>query len=400
VRKNCSRKADSKGVRFIVGVLRVLLALSVLSEHSGPIFGIHLIPGFIAVELFYIISGFYMGLIFAEKYIGHDKWKTFYVNRFLRIYPTYYLVLLVTTGIAIVLIFRGSPLPWFVVRYSEWYNLNLPTLIAAIVPNFSLVGLDFLHFFHLTPNGSLVPSIKPPLALFDPLAAGRQFTVIPQAWTLGLEIEFYLLVPWIARWRTRYIAVLIAICVISRMMFYAWGYKADPWNDRFFPFELALFLAGLLLYRLYRVIGSIGLPRLHRAIVTGGWVATACCVLALLAFAAFARKPEFASLGYGPLVNWTFVLAVAVLLPFIFAATRGSRIDNIIGQYSYPMYISHYIFIGFFADMLVNSSIGYGPTVAIFTVVFSALLLLITKPIEHRRRAGNLEALAATAKAA
>ena len=383
-----------------MGVLRVLLALSVLSEHSSPIFGIHLIPGFIAVELFYVISGFYMGLILAEKYTGRDEWRTFYVNRVLRIYPIYFLVLAVTVTIILVLIFHGSPLPWFVVGYSEWHNLNLPTLIAVIVPNFSLVGLDFLHFFHLTPNGSLVPSISPPPAFFDPLAAGRQFTVIPQAWTLGLEIQFYLLAPWIARWRTRYIAVLIAICVILRMMFYAWGYKADPWDDRFFPFELALFLAGLLLYRLYRMIGSVGLPRLHRAIVTGGWAATACCVLALLAFAAFAQNPEFASLGYGPLVNWTFVLAVAGLLPFIFVATRGSRIDNIVGQYSYPMYISHYIFVGFFADVLVNSRIGYGPTVAIFTAAFAGLLLLITKPIERRRRAGKLEVQMQIAKAA
>ena len=41
-----------------MGLLRVLLAVAVLITHGGSIFGINLVPGDIAVEAFFIISGF------------------------------------------------------------------------------------------------------------------------------------------------------------------------------------------------------------------------------------------------------------------------------------------------------------------------------------------------------
>jgi peptidoglycan/LPS O-acetylase OafA/YrhL len=42
--------------------------------------------------MFFMISGLYMALILSDKY--RRSLKTFYVNRALRIFPTYWLVLL------------------------------------------------------------------------------------------------------------------------------------------------------------------------------------------------------------------------------------------------------------------------------------------------------------------
>ena len=46
-----------------MGLLRLILAISVVIWHSSPIFGISLVGGQAAVQAFYIISGFYMALI-------------------------------------------------------------------------------------------------------------------------------------------------------------------------------------------------------------------------------------------------------------------------------------------------------------------------------------------------
>ena len=52
-----------------MGLIRTLLAISVVLAHSSPIFGIKLVGGQVAVQAFYMISGFYMTLVLNEKYV-------------------------------------------------------------------------------------------------------------------------------------------------------------------------------------------------------------------------------------------------------------------------------------------------------------------------------------------
>src|SRR5450759_1833879 len=80
-----------------MGIIRVLLALSVVAAHFGGIWNLRFVGGQVAVQSFYIISGFYMSLILNEKYVGKNKsYKLFITNRFLRLYPIYWTVLLLT----------------------------------------------------------------------------------------------------------------------------------------------------------------------------------------------------------------------------------------------------------------------------------------------------------------
>src|ERR1700681_3104577 len=74
-----------------MGWMRFLLAMAVVVEHINAVFGTMpgLLPGTLAVQVFFAISGFYMSLILTGKY--RDS-KTFYFNRFLRLYPAYFVV--------------------------------------------------------------------------------------------------------------------------------------------------------------------------------------------------------------------------------------------------------------------------------------------------------------------
>src|SRR5713226_5516703 len=77
-----------------MGILRLLFALSVLISHSRQFFGYNIANPTIAVFSFFIISGFYMGLVLDKKYGVRSKFL-FLSNRFLRIYPLYWLTLLI-----------------------------------------------------------------------------------------------------------------------------------------------------------------------------------------------------------------------------------------------------------------------------------------------------------------
>jgi peptidoglycan/LPS O-acetylase OafA/YrhL len=52
-----------------MGLLRMLLAFSVLTSHmhGRGIFGFRILSGGLAVECFFMISGFYMALVLNEK---------------------------------------------------------------------------------------------------------------------------------------------------------------------------------------------------------------------------------------------------------------------------------------------------------------------------------------------
>jgi peptidoglycan/LPS O-acetylase OafA/YrhL len=85
-----------------MGLIRLLLAISVVLVHSPIINEWHSIPivgGELAVESFFMISGFYMAMVLTENYYSDDRptsraYGAFLLSRILRIYPTYLIVLL------------------------------------------------------------------------------------------------------------------------------------------------------------------------------------------------------------------------------------------------------------------------------------------------------------------
>jgi peptidoglycan/LPS O-acetylase OafA/YrhL len=287
-----------------VGVLRTVLALCVVGEHSGGIFGLPLVPGFIAVQIFYVASGFYMALILTEKYVGRGAWRAFYVNRFLRLFPIYYVVLALTLAGAAISVASGRALPDYLSGWREFGgSVAAWKLMAISLPNFTILGLDLLHFLDIRPSGTISLAVEPAVGLHDFAAVGRHFSVVPQAWTLGIELMFYAIVPSIVRWRSSALFLLLAGCGMARAIGYGLGFAHDPWDDRFFPFELSLFVAGMLLYRGYRRFSAEPDPVRRRRLAAFGWSGLAAGVGATLLFGIFTSDPDFASVGYGLAVN-------------------------------------------------------------------------------------------------
>src|SRR5688572_10026095 len=83
-----------------MGILRLLLALAVVVAHCPTSTTLQgwVLPGSIAVQAFYVISGFYMALVLNEKYTFEGSTKLFYQQRYLRLAPMYWLTVLITIG--------------------------------------------------------------------------------------------------------------------------------------------------------------------------------------------------------------------------------------------------------------------------------------------------------------
>ena len=80
-----------------MGLIRLLLALAVVVGHSWQIRGLSFVTPSFAVSIFFAISGFYMALVLNSKYdVSLRGSRLFWSNRLLRLFPTYWIVFLLT----------------------------------------------------------------------------------------------------------------------------------------------------------------------------------------------------------------------------------------------------------------------------------------------------------------
>lgn len=352
-----------------MGIIRTLLALAVVAYHSKPILGLNSVNGVLAVELFYVISGFYMALVLSEKY-GPDT-RRFYRARALRIYPVYWIVLAATI-LAGALI--GGPFPGRLnVWIAEWRQLGILELLTLVLSNIALFGQGLLQFFSVD-NGHFAFDWAHPA----PRIAGHYFVIHP-AWTLGLELTFYLMAPWFVRLSTLWLAGIMALSIGARVIALRPGLDFDPWTYRFFPFELALFAAGMLSYRLFRYAKPV--------LQTNAWQAFGWGVVAVVAVLVASHGTELWN------ARWLSIGLVALALPFLFAASRRSKVDALIGELSYPVYIVHASIIAFAGGLASHRD--FGLLMALASIFGALMLLLLTLPIERRRSASRVASAAA-----
>jgi len=353
-----------------VGTLRLLLALSVVLGHVNGLFGYQMAGGRFAVQAFFMISGFYMGLILDGQY-AHLSTRVFYGNRFLRIFPVYWVVMITTLAWSALCGWRFGSWSQLQLYLDYWAKLPRTTLAWLLGTNLLLFGHETSVFMGLdTTNGRLffTPDFRqtsPPLYEFMP---------VPQAWTLSLELVFYILAPFLMRCGSALLAAIVAFSLFLRAWIYwglGWGH--DPWTYRFLPTEMAFFIAGSLAYRWYRRAEN----RPWRAGPL--WMLTAVVwglVLAYDFLPGDAARP------------WLGLCLLAPALPVVFQATRESRVDRFVGELSYPVYIVHVLVL---RVMSTNAFRGWG-TIALRSVVVTMvtsllLVLLVSRPLERLRHA-------------
>ena len=336
-----------------MGSVRFLLALAVVAAHV-PKLPFHLgVNSLLAVQGFYAISGFLIARVWDIKYSKEpNAIRSFYANRAARIYFMYWAVLVLALLVGVIFhLVTGRWPPYLSIDATR----SLQILFYQLVSNLTLAGSSIALWLGAE-NGSLYFTND---YASSPFQVWVLLTLAP-AWTLELELWFYLLAPFILRLRLPWI---IGLCTASFALRFAWyqiGHDVDPWSYRFFPFEIGVFLLGVIAYRVSKFTSS------------NRWVSFA--VFALTVVAVGARLPPYLADH-----RFVFLVVFAAVLPIIFELTKNWSADRFLADMSFPLYLVHWPIV-----LLLHNRPSIVPTLV--SIGCAALLAAyVERPIDDWR---------------
>lgn len=266
-----------------VGAYRLLLAMLVAISHMGvTLAGFN--PGVIAVVSFLIISGFVMTSLIECNYNAPEQFHLFYADRVLRLYPQF-LLYFVSSCAVIYFLLPGTP--------------QAALTVNNIVTSLPIVPMGFYMY------GITVPEI------------------LPAAWSLGLEMCFYLLIPFLIVYKLRGFAYALSVAVF---MVASLGYiNTDVYGYRLLPGVLFIFLCGSYLYRM---------QARGRVIVAATAIVAALMFLAIVS-GFIPRRPFNAEVTAG--------IALGVPAVFLLSKLKYHRMDELLGNISYGVFLNHFV---------------------------------------------------------
>lgn len=322
--------------------------------------------GEIAVELFFIISGFYMALILNEKYNTSGKTVVFYKNRFLKLFPIYWTILFFTVSLFLVsylVLNKGGVLEHIV---NNLNNLGFFS-IYIFFSNIFLIGEDLLMFLGF--KGDSIIFTK---SFSDTDMPFHKFIIVPQSWTLSLEIMFYLIAPFIARRSIKLLVILFFISIVIKIGLWDTGFINDPWSYRFIISELSFFFIGMIMYKVYKS-GSYSKIIDNKSLFFIG--------LSLFLISGYFYHDLKIILDFNGVDTFKYMIyfLFILFLPLLFVQTKENKLDRYIGELSYPVYIVH-IFVIIFVSRVANNT-----NLSLLTIIGSILFsIVLNKFIQER----------------
>lgn len=357
-----------------LGALRLVLAVSVVCAHGGGLLGYDMATGRGAVQGFFILSGFLMQLVLTRKYDPVNDIFLFYSNRALRIYPTYFLALTFSLIISA-----------FLFRYSTGFFHEIRAAQSVLTP-LEWVKVVLSHIFIFGQDSFVFQQLDTSSLHYTTAGVGNaaeKLLALPPAWSISLELSFYLLAPFLARLSTVWLLVVMATAFSLRCIAWSNGLGHDPWTNRFFPFEIALFVGGMVSYRCRDfVLGALGRRGLRYIFPVAllGVLAVHPAVLAATALHVHVELVYLAFHGF-----------VFCVLPGLFERSRGSKLDSFLGSFSFPVYLFHWpILLAYNAFAGAQQDIYQGTVRTIACVIVSFALsywvvILVELPLERMR---------------
>lgn len=341
-----------------MGVFRFCLALIVAAFHLSAA-GEHV--AMVAVFSFYAISGYLITRILCETYTAPVQGLAgFALNRFLRLYPTYWAVALVGLGLAVFLPAETARLH---------HGIALPETTGGGLANLFILGLA---------NLSLEPRNEP-------------IRLVPTAWSLSIELVYYaLLAAGVARRR-----LAVWVWWAASLALAAWlTAKGDLRHAYFSLWGPSLcFATGALAHHLDAPRWG---RRLRTAWGTGGLAASRALPFLALALVCLAPYAP----GVGPVAGLAALylapgaaaLAVALLIAERtegVAESRAARWDRRIGDLSYPVFLVHW-HVAILVSTFLLGGTGQGAWLfaASLPFILAAAVLLVVgveRPV-HRLR--------------
>lgn len=275
--------------------------------------------GQLAVDLFMMLSGFLMTHHYllrerSEPWSSPTTWQKFWLRRYFRIAPVYYFLL------ALVLLF-GS---W----YADWRQVVSNIWPAVATPRDRYIDVSI---FNILAHSSFAFGAIPSLSFK---------TVLPD-WSIGLEMQFYLVFPFLILFMRRagYFvggAIVVFVCLVLRWVF-ADFFRSFP-QPSILPLKIEMFVVGIWL--------AVGRSKKILRIAM-------FAALALMCFVALRQRTHEAAVRVVMTLLLYYLLDVDSLplneriRPMVSWIKRvlSGAISQFLGKTSYSTYLIHLMFL-------------------------------------------------------
>lgn len=273
----------------MLGTFRFALAILVALSHADlRIAGLN--PGVVAVVCFYLISGYVMTGLVRSHYATIDRIPYFYIDRALRIFPQY-------------LVIAGITLAWFWISGQQTDFLRHAPDWSDMLANVTIVPLNFYMF-----NGT------------------DAFTLIPPAWSLGAEIQFYILIPFVLLLPIFFPVLAVAFIVLA--MAISGMINTEVYGYRLLPGVLVYFLVGALLY-------DVRTDETRRKLLLVGLLSLLLVSVGCMLYFSWQGLPYNKETWVG--------MAIGIPLLYWLGNRPQHAIDNHLGDLSYGVFLNHFL---------------------------------------------------------
>lgn len=288
-----------KDIQVLRGVSVLLVVLFHL-EIGG------LQSGFLGVDVFFVISGFLMGVLYDGKNIS-----SFFSRRAKRLLPAYFMTVIITL---IASAFIINPIDFKAVAEQALFSLGFSSNIGFWLENSYFSKAEFKPLLHL--------------------------------WSLGLEIQFYLIVPLLFIF-LRKITVPLIILIFSLLSCFIMLTISPKTSFFMLPFRLWEFLIGLFVAYYYTNNGAVKYGN------NKSWLG-AIAIVIIFAIPFMNVNGNELSVIFGHPGFFAFLVTSATATVLLFGLPKlisHSFIANmleILGKYSYSIYLVHFPIIVLF----------------------------------------------------
>ena len=271
-----------------MGTYRLILALFVVLSHTDiTVMGFN--PGVVAVVSFFLLSGFVMTRLIDQHYASSSRVLDFYIDRAGRLFPQFFFYLFAT----------------------------LMLVVTVYIPSPFLAGC--------TPGKWMLNTLLLPLG-YSKYFGLKQCLAIPPAWSLGLELTFYLVFPFLILNPRAMIWSTVGSCLIFGCA-YIGIINTDLFGYRLLPGTLFIFIVGFALARL----------AIWRFLPPLVWLVAAALFVTLFFF------PRLLHLHYSKEVLLGILLGVPIVA--VLSRRRYSSLDDMLGNLSYGVFLNHFFLI-------------------------------------------------------
>lgn len=322
-------RSDIQILRGVAVIFVVLFHLEIGGFQSG----------FLGVDVFFVISGFLMAVLYKN-----DKVLEFFSRRAKRLLPAYFVTITLTTLVTAII---ATPVEFNSVKEQSIFALFFTSNLGFWLENSYFSKAEFKPLLHL--------------------------------WSLGVEIQFYFLVPVLFLVFKKSRIACHSIFIFSLFTCLATLYVSTKSSFFLTPFRVWEFLLGYYVVKYFSDSGNVKVSPKYQLIGISALIAL--MLIPLMKVDGSSKDIIFGHPGMFALIITSLTAVVLICgLPTRFEQSIFGRTLELFGKYSYSIYLVHFPVIVLFLYEPLSGTIlktkSFSQLIYLVIMIFAAAILM------------------------